>query len=76
MKLKSWVHSTLHIGCVALLLWQGHRIQQLRAVVVQECAREMSAKELLRIYQVALDSMEGQVIEACEPPHAACVPIR
>jgi hypothetical protein len=30
MKLKPWVHSALHIGCVALLLLQGHRIQKLQ----------------------------------------------
>ncbi len=30
MKLKPWIHSALHIGCVALLLLQGHRIQQIQ----------------------------------------------
>jgi hypothetical protein len=30
MKPKTWLHLLLHLGCVALLLLQGHRIQQLR----------------------------------------------
>jgi hypothetical protein len=30
MKLKLWIHSVLHIGCVTLLLLQGHRIQQVQ----------------------------------------------
>jgi hypothetical protein len=47
MKLKPWIHSALHIGCVALLLLQGHRIWQLRREVVEQCVREMSAKERL-----------------------------
>jgi hypothetical protein len=30
MKLKPWIQSALHIGCVALLLLQAHRIQQVQ----------------------------------------------
>ena len=30
MKINTWIHLFLHAGCVALLLFQGHRIQQLR----------------------------------------------
>jgi hypothetical protein len=41
MKLKPWIHSALHIGCVALLLLQGHYIWQLRREVVEESAREI-----------------------------------
>ena len=40
MKLKPWIHSALHIGCVALLLFQAHRIQQLRHMAVDDHAYE------------------------------------
>jgi hypothetical protein len=30
MKRKTWIHTALHIGCVALLVLQGHRILQLQ----------------------------------------------
>jgi hypothetical protein len=76
MKLKPWIHSALHIGCVALLLLQGHRIWQLRREAVEQCAREISAKKRLRITEVALGSTWGELIEACEHPHDACAPIK
>jgi hypothetical protein len=40
MKLKPWIHSALHIGCVALLLLQAHRIQRLRHMAVDDHAHE------------------------------------
>jgi hypothetical protein len=36
MKLKPWIQSMLHIGCVALLLLQGHRIQKLLMTVAED----------------------------------------
>jgi hypothetical protein len=47
MKLKPWIHSVLHVGCVALLLLQGHRIQQLRTDNLANLARERKAREIL-----------------------------
>jgi hypothetical protein len=38
MKLKPWIHSALHIGCVALLLLQGHRIQQIQKAATADHA--------------------------------------
>jgi hypothetical protein len=73
MKLKPWIHSALHIGCVALLLLQGHYIWQLRGEVVEECAREISARERLRDTRLALGSMQVQLLEACEHPERRCV---
>jgi|HubBroStandDraft_4_1064222.scaffolds.fasta_scaffold1021214_1 hypothetical protein len=28
MKRKTWIHTLLHLGCIAVLLVQGYRIQQ------------------------------------------------
>jgi hypothetical protein len=56
MKLESWIHTAVHIGCVALLVLQGHRILQLqtnwmdrgylRELVVREASS--AAKERMR----------------------------
>jgi hypothetical protein len=69
MKLKPWIHSALHIGCVAMLLLQGHYIWQLRTEVVEESAHEMSARERLRDTQFALGSMRLRLLEACQHPN-------
>jgi hypothetical protein len=37
---RTWIHIVLYLGCVALLLLQGHRIQQLQQIVVEDHARE------------------------------------
>jgi hypothetical protein len=73
MKLKPWIHSALHIGCVALLLLQGHYIWQLRREVVEESAREMSARERLRDTRLALGSVQLQLLEACQHPNTGCM---
>jgi hypothetical protein len=36
MKLKPWIQSMLHIGWLALLLLQGHRIQKLQMTVADD----------------------------------------
>jgi hypothetical protein len=41
MKLKGWMHTLLHAGCIALLLLQGYRIQSLR----KSAAAEYTQKE-------------------------------
>ena len=57
MKWETWIHTALHIGCVALLVLQGHRILQLqtnwmedrgylRELVVREASS--AAKERMR----------------------------
>ena len=47
MKLESWIHTTLHIGCVALLVLQGHRILQLQTNWMEdhEYLRELVVRE-------------------------------
>jgi hypothetical protein len=44
MKLQPWIHSWLHIGCVALLLIQGHRNELLRRAFIEQCERESDLK--------------------------------
>jgi hypothetical protein len=33
---QTWIHIVLYISCMTLLLWQGHRIQQLRSLEGQQ----------------------------------------
>jgi hypothetical protein len=42
MRLTSWIHSALHIGCVALLLLQGYRIQRERLLEANYLKRGFS----------------------------------
>jgi hypothetical protein len=72
MKLKPWIHSALHIGCVVLLLLQGHRIWQLRGEVVDLCRQEMGTRERLSDYRLALTSVELRLDEVCRQPHTDC----
>jgi hypothetical protein len=51
MKLKWLIHTILHIGCVALLLLEGHRIQQLRRVVAEGQARDEEGKRAIVFFQ-------------------------
>jgi hypothetical protein len=46
MKLKPWIHSALHLGCVVLLLLQGHRIHQMRKVAVERITMEANHQVL------------------------------
>lgn len=73
MNLKQWIHSALHIGCVTLLLLQGHRIWQLREEVVELCRQEMGARERLSDARLALTSVSLQLYEACSHPHTGCI---
>lgn len=41
MRLKSWLYTVLHAGCLALLLLQGSRIQKLRETIVADRALQM-----------------------------------
>src|SRR5580700_1146142 len=45
--MKTRFHLFLHVGCVALLLVQGHRIQQLRNQQTANLARETMVREIL-----------------------------
>jgi hypothetical protein len=36
MKRKTWIHTLLHLGCVALLLLQAHRIRQIQKVATAD----------------------------------------
>jgi hypothetical protein len=45
--MKTRFHLFLHVGCVALLLVQGLRIQQLRNEKVANLARERKVREIL-----------------------------
>jgi len=45
MRLRSLIHTALHVGCVALLLVQGYRIQQLRQLVADDQQRADSARK-------------------------------
>jgi hypothetical protein len=47
MKLETWIHTALHIGCVALLVLQGHRILQLQTNWMEdrEYLRELVVRE-------------------------------
>jgi hypothetical protein len=47
MTTKRWIHLVLHVGCVALLLLQGHRIQQLRNQQAEHLASETRVREIL-----------------------------
>jgi hypothetical protein len=73
MKLKAWLHSILHVGCLALLLWQGRHVQQLKTGMAEQSVREIRTKERLRTTELALASMGMQAIEACEHPERHCV---
>jgi hypothetical protein len=44
MKLKPWIHSALHIGCVALLLLQAHRIQQIQKLIGERFEAEATQR--------------------------------
>jgi hypothetical protein len=46
MKLKPWIHSALHIGCVALLLLQAHRIQQIQKLIGERLEAEATQRTL------------------------------
>ena len=77
MKLKPWIHSTLHIGCVALLLLQGYRIQRLKAGVVEQCRQEtkvterlFATEQMLRGTEKALANQELCVQTICG--HTRC----
>jgi hypothetical protein len=72
MKLKPWIHSALHIGCVALLLWQGHHIQQLRKEAVEKSAHEMSVNQRLLDTQLALTSVQLWLNQICSHSVADC----
>jgi hypothetical protein len=47
MKWETWIHTALHIGCVALLVLQGHRILQLQTNWMEdrEYLRELVVRE-------------------------------
>jgi hypothetical protein len=42
---RTWIHVVLYLGCVALLLLQGRRIQQLQQIVVEDHAREQKEND-------------------------------
>jgi hypothetical protein len=47
MTMKTRFHLFLHVGCVTLLLVQGHRIQQFRTEKVESITRERKVRMLL-----------------------------
>ena len=46
MKLEPWIHSALHIGCVAVLLLQAHRIQQIQKLIGERLEAEATQRTL------------------------------
>jgi hypothetical protein len=48
---RTWIHIVLYLGCVALLLLQGHRIQHLQQVVVEDHAREQIELQYAKYYE-------------------------
>jgi hypothetical protein len=48
---RTWIHIVLYLGCVALLLLQGRRIQQLQQIVAEDHAREQMVIHYAKYYE-------------------------
>jgi hypothetical protein len=62
MKTKTWIHLLLHVGCVALLLLQGHRIQQLRESEQRHRVKALQVRQLFFSCTRTLDN-SGVVVD-------------
>jgi|HubBroStandDraft_2_1064218.scaffolds.fasta_scaffold1544961_1 hypothetical protein len=51
MKRTSWIHTLLHLGCVALLLVQGYRIRQIQKVATADHAGMEQKLEGVRFFE-------------------------
>jgi hypothetical protein len=66
MKLKPWIHSALHIGCVALLLLQGHRIRQMQRTerLIPEAVVQRIQRDPTLIGRLFLEGFNGPKVSA------------
>jgi hypothetical protein len=62
MKAKAWIHLLLHVGCVALLLLQGHRIQQLRDSEQRHREKALQVRQLFFACTRTLDD-SGVIVD-------------
>jgi hypothetical protein len=72
MNLKPWIHSALHIGCVALLVLQGHRIQKLQMTVAEYGLRD---EQWRQVRQAAgwFAQEDAQALEALQQHFSECM---
>jgi hypothetical protein len=74
MTLKTWFHLFLHVGCVALLLVQGHRIQQLGREKLDVLTSKTSYEAQLREFlDVALLETNPKVAKISECEAQDCI---
>lgn len=78
MKLKMWIHTVLQIGCVALLLWQGHRIST-SAKTRGRTAREEETRQILQNNTIStINTAEDRIMTKPVQPmtigHGASLP--